>query len=81
MMEVACPTCGEALCDIMGSTHGTISTVRVLLLCMADHQFYVEVKQGGETGKEVTVRLTTDAELDAEEEARLAAHADQEFEG
>jgi hypothetical protein len=79
-MEVACPTCGEALCDIMGSTHGAISTVRVLLLCLRDHQFYVEVRQGGETGKEVTIRLTTDAALAAEDEERLAAHADQEFE-
>jgi len=79
MMDVACPVCGETLCDIIAAID-KVDEAHVLMLCLREHQFYVEVRQGGETGKEVTIRLTTDAELEAEANERLMAHADQEFE-
>lgn len=79
-MDVACPVCGETLCDIIAARTRHAGEVRVLMLCLREHEFYIEVRQGGETGKEVTIRLTTDAELAAEDNERLMAHADQEFE-
>lgn len=45
--------------------------VRILMMCAADHQFYLDIRQNGETGREVTVRTTTDAEIAAEQEAHM----------